>query len=132
MEIYFDEPFLTIHWEEDGGIVWTESKGPSPGGEPMRRGMEAGLRLIIEKKGHRWFGDARRLSSIDPADVKWINEDWVPRAVAAGLNRMAIVVPKRVVVTLAAKSFLARINGREMASEYFDDFEAARAWLRAG
>jgi hypothetical protein len=131
MEIHFDEPFLTIHWDEDGGIIWAESKD-SAGGEPMHRAMEAALRLIIEKKAHRWLGDTRRLGSLDPADVKWVNDNWLPRAVAAGINRMAIVAPRRVVVALEVKSFMARINGREVANEYFDDIEAARAWLRAG
>jgi hypothetical protein len=131
MAIYLDEPFLTIHWEEDGGIVWAESKD-STGGEPLHRVMEAALRLIIEKKAHGWLGDIRRLPSFDTADTKWVNDNWFPRAVAAGIRRIAIVAPKRVVLALAVKSFMARINGQEVANQHFDDIEAARAWLRAG
>lgn len=131
MMIHFDAPFLTIHWDDDGGIAWAEWKD-STGGEPMKRGLEAGLRLIVEKKATRWLADTRRLGSMDPADVKWVSDDWVPRAVAAGISRMALLAPKKVVVALAVKSFMARINDRELANEYFDDLQAARAWLRAG
>jgi hypothetical protein len=131
MTTHFDEPCCTIHWDEDGGIVWAECKD-SATGEPLKRALEAALRVVVEKKAHRYLADTRLLGTMDPADVKWANENWLPRVVAAGISRMALLAPKKAVVALAVRSFMARINGRELANVYFDDLEAARAWLRAG
>jgi hypothetical protein len=131
MSIDFDEPFLTIQWEEDGRFVRCVSR-ESVAVEQLLPGLDVGVRLLIEKKAHRWLTDARPLGTSNPTDVRRLNEEWLPRAVAAGLSRMALVAPKKVVVALAIRTFMARINGRELATEYFDDLEAARAWLCAG
>jgi hypothetical protein len=130
MSIHFDEPFLTLHWDEDGRFVWGESKAAT-GREQLQRAWDAGVQLVIEKKAHRWLADGRNLGTIDPIDMKWTNEVLVPRLVAAGISRMAFLAPKRVVPALAVRSFMSRINDRVVATAYFDDFEAARAWLCA-
>lgn len=128
--VYYDEPFLTLSWEVDGGIVCAQWKNEVTS-EPMRQGLERGLELVREKRATRWLVDSRSLGSIEPADVKWVNEHWMPRAVDAGLHFMAFVMAKKVVMQLTMKSFMARINERDLSTAYFDDVEAARAWLRA-
>ena len=55
----------------------------------------------------------------------------MPRAVAAGLDWMAFVMAKKVVMQLTMKSFMARINDRDLTTSYFDDVDQARAWLRS-
>lgn len=128
--IYFDEPSLTLSWEEDANIVCAQWKD-EVGGETMRRGLERGLELVKLKSSRKWLVDSRRLGTIDPVDVKWVNDNWMPRAVAAGLEWMAFVMAKKVVMQLTMKSFMARINERDLATSYFDDVDQARAWLRA-
>lgn len=128
--IHFDEPFLAISWEEGANIVCAQWKDDVRG-EPMRRGLEAGLELVIQKQSAKWLVDSRRLGSIEPADVKWVNDHWMPRAVDAGLRWMAFVMAKKLVMQMTMKSFMARINQQELANAYFDDVDEARAWLRA-
>lgn len=127
--ISFDEPFLTITWEPEDRIICAQWKD-QVGGEVMRRGLDAGLALIVEKRARRWLVDSRRLDAIDPVDVKWVNDNWIPRAVAAGLQSMAFVLARKIVMQLTMKSFIARIDERELANAYFDDLDAARTWLR--
>jgi hypothetical protein len=128
--IYFDEPALTLSWEADGNIVCAQWKDEVQG-EPMRRGLEVGLELVRKKESHKWLVDSRRLGSISPADVKWVNDIWMPNAVAAGLSWMAFVMARKIVMQLTMKSFMARINERDLSTSYFDDIDQARAWLRA-
>ncbi len=128
--IHFDEPFLTIFWEEEDRIVRAQWKSEVRG-EPMRRGLEVGLALLIEKRAQKWLVDSRFIEFIDPTDVKWVNDHWMPRGAAAGLRFMAFVMAKKVVMQMSMKSFIARINEREISSAYFDDLEPARDWLRA-
>lgn len=127
--ISFDDSFLTLAWEPDDRIICAQWKG-EVGSEPMRRGLEVGLELIAEKQARKWLVDSRLLGAIEPADVKWVNDHWIPRAVRAGLTSMAFVLAKKVVMQLTMKSFIARIDERELANAYFDDVDSARAWLR--
>ena len=127
--IHFDEPFLTIYWEAEDRIVRAQWKD-EVGGEPMRRGLEAGLALIHQQRAQKWLVDSRLLGAIDPIDVKWVNDNWMPRAAAAGLRFMAFVMAKKVVMQMTMKSFIARINERELSTAFFDDVDQARAWLR--
>ena len=127
--ISFDEPFLTIVWEPEDRIICAQWKD-EVSGEVMRRGLDAGLALIIQKQARRWLVDSRRLGAIDPADVKWVNDNWMPRAVAAGLQSMAFVLARKIVMQLTMKSFIARIDERELSNAYFDNVDEARAWLR--
>jgi hypothetical protein len=128
--IHFDEPFLTISWDPDDRIICAQWKDEVDSAG-LRRGLDAGLALIREKQARRWLVDSRLLGAIDPADVKWVNDEWMPQAAAAGLTAMAFVLARKVVMQLTIKAFVARINEREIANAYFDDIDAARAWLRA-
>ncbi|MBL9102516.1 MAG: STAS/SEC14 domain-containing protein [Myxococcales bacterium] len=127
--IHFDEPFLTITWEPEDRIIRAEWKD-EVGGEPMRRGLDAGLELIRQKQARRWLVDSRRLGAIDPADVKWVNDVWMPQAAAAGVSAMAFVLAQKIAMKLTMRAFIARIDEREVANAYFEDLAAARAWLR--
>lgn len=128
--ISFDDSFLTLAWEPDDRIICAQWKG-EVSSEPMRRGLESGLALIAEKQARKWLVDSRLLGAIEPADVKWVNDHWIPRAVGAGLTSMAFVLAKKIVMQLTMKSFIARIDERELANAYFEDVDSARAWLRA-
>ncbi len=128
--VYFEEPCLTLSWEQDANIVCAKWKD-EVSGEPMRRGLERGLELVALKRSSKWLVDSRRLGAIEPADVKWVNDHWIPRAVDAGLGFMAFVMAKKVVMQLTMKSFMARINERDLTTAYFDDIDEARKWLSA-
>lgn len=128
--IHFDEPFLTIHWEAEDRIVRAQWKNEVVS-EPMRRGLEAGLDLVNQKRAEKWLVDSRLLGAINPADVKWVNDHWMPLAVVAGLRWMAFVMAKKVVMQMTMKSFIARINEHDLSTAYFDDVDKARDWLRA-
>lgn len=126
--IHYDEPHLTLHWEPEHNIIRAEWKDDVPGG-PMREGLEAGLALIREKQARKWLVDSRRLGAIDPVDVKWVNDSWIPRAVDAGVSWMAFVQSRKVVMQMAIKSFMARINQRDLGIAYFENLDGARAWM---
>lgn len=91
--VYFNESYLTIHWDELYQCVWMEWKAFAKG-ENFRTGLNKGLELVIQKKTSRWLADTRNLKVVAQDDQRWTNEDWFPRALAAGVRSMAIVTPK--------------------------------------
>ena len=93
--VHWDSPHLTIHWDPDASCVHLEWKG-FVHGEKGRTGLNMGLDFFKTKSTNRWLADTRQLRVVPEEDLKWINEDWFPRAIAAGVRRMALVVPESV------------------------------------
>jgi hypothetical protein len=63
-------------------------------------------------------------------DQQWVNQDWFPRAIAAGLRFMAYVAPRSSVARLSIKQIMSKVNEVEVLQGYFDDLQQARTWLR--
>lgn len=127
--IYFDEPWLTIRWDDYSQAVWLEWKSYVEG-EQTRIGLDTGLRLFESKRTNRWLADVRLVGPIRQVDQQWVNQDWFPRAIAAGLRFMAYVSPRSSVARLSIKQIMSKVNEVEVLQGYFDDLQQARTWLR--
>ena len=65
-----------------------------------------------------------------PEDQDWLNSFWFPQMIKGGLRAMAIMVPRKVVTQLSVKRVMSKIDGKDLATSYFDDLEDARRWLK--
>lgn len=128
--IYFDEPWLTVHWDESCQAVWMEWKSYVEG-DDARHGLDAGLALFQRKHTSRWLADVRLLGPVRQVDQQWINRDWFPRAIAAGLRFMATVVPKSAIARMSVKQIMSKVNDVDIVNSNFPDLEQARSWLRS-
>jgi hypothetical protein len=128
--IYYDERWVTIRWDETIQAGWAEYKGYAEG-EEFRAAYEANLQLLRQKRACRWLSDARLLAPISQADQRWLNNDWLPRMIAAGLRWSAVVSPRAAVSRLTVKQIVSKINNVSLVTDHFDDLEAARSWLRS-
>lgn len=128
--IYLDNAFGTVQWDDTSSAVWVSWKRYADG-EDFRSLTNAGIELFVQKKAAKWLGDCRNLGAVTQEDQRWSSEDWLPRLVAAGLTHLAIVSPKKVVAQMAVKTFMTKVQGKQFVTMNFDDFEKARAWLRA-
>jgi hypothetical protein len=73
--------------------------------------------------------DIRHFLLIDSADQVWLNDYWLPRALAAGLRQCAIVTPLYYFNRVAVQSVVGRIDARVLQVEYFESAVRARRWL---
>jgi SpoIIAA-like len=64
-------------------------------------------------------------------DQNWLTSDWIPRAMAAGLRRAALITPTFYFNRVAVESVGQRLDPQALTLQFFDSREAARAWLRA-
>lgn len=126
--VYFNEPFLTIHWDENIKAVRMEWKQFAEGRD-FQLGLDEGLALASEKNAQRWLADLRNLGPVTLADQKWSNENWFPRALAAGIRAMALVAPHKVVAQLSVRTIMSKVDDKALETAYFDDVEEARRWL---
>jgi hypothetical protein len=128
--VYYNHPRVAVvTWESASKAVNIEWKGWADSSEIVALN-EAGLRALIEHHSSRLLSDSRCMKVIKQSDQDWINQDLFPRALAAGLKRVAVVVPIRDVAMINLDSIAGRIPDDTLAVEYFATVEEAREWLK--
>src|SRR5260370_40213434 len=101
----------------DGGA------GADPGEFGLR--LAAGIRALAEHHGSRCLADCREMKATNPADQELIDRNWFPRAHAAGLRRMALVVPYTGMTRLRIQNMLDQHPGREVELAYLGTVHSA-------
>lgn len=90
--------------------------------------LAAEIRALAEHRGSRLLADCRRQKVLNPGD-QIADTQWLPRALAVGLKRFAIVLPTS---GLATQNIRERLRATPLATleiAYFEGVEEARAWL---
>jgi hypothetical protein len=128
--VYFDKRWVTIRWDEFSRAVWVEGKAYAEG-EELRQSSQAIYELFTQHRCSRYLADNRYLAPISQADQRWINEEWFPRMISAGLRYMAVVTARASVTRLSIRQIFSKINGMPLVTANFDDIEEARRWLRS-
>jgi hypothetical protein len=71
--------------------------------------------------------DTSELKVIRQETQKWIEENWFPRAVKAGIKKMAFVIPKDALGKMSTQNVNQKSGPIEI--KYFDNTVIAKAWL---
>ncbi|HEY4168766.1 MAG TPA: hypothetical protein VGM96_18410 [Reyranella sp.] len=111
-----DVPCLTVVWKRQGTSA------------QLRALHERLLELLRKYKIHKILGDDTALPLIEPDDQAWIVQDWMPRAVAAGLKLAANKSPEAYFGRLAVETIKA--SQSLLAIRSFEHFDEARRWLK--
>jgi hypothetical protein len=127
--VHFDESFLKISFDEAANCVVMEWKSFATSDE-FRKGLNEGLKLIEQMDATNWLADLREMGAIDPDDEEWSNTDWFPRALSAGINRMAIVPSSDIFNSLSVENIMNAVEGTNLITHYFKEVQPAREWLR--
>lgn len=129
--IHFDAPYGTIYWDEVTECVHVEWKG-FVHGEMLKTVLNTELDLFKTKDTDRWLADMRHIKVFDEEDSRWVNEVWFPRAIEAGVRRMALPVPESVLAQMSLKRLMQRVKEVYLEKAYFRTLEEAKAWLVHG
>lgn len=116
-----------MRWDPDGEMVLVEWEGWSDSDE-FAALLAAELRALTEHRGSRLLADCRRQKVLNPGD-QIADTQWLPRAMAAGLKRLAVVLPTS---GLATQNIRDRFRANPMTTleiAYFEGVDEARAWL---
>jgi hypothetical protein len=87
-----DERWLRIDWDPEHSCVYAEWKAFANSSE-FRASTTKILDAIRARRADSFVSDNRRLEGIADQDQLWLRDTWVPMAVAAGVKRIAVVVP---------------------------------------
>ena len=127
--VLFDRPGVAVvTWNWTSKAVCVEWQGWADSTE-FAAALEAGLRALTEHRGTRWLADCRNQKAIQQPVQDWIDRDWFPRALAAGLKRMAVVIAKSGLARMNLEDVLGRVPATKLDVGYFAAVENAREWL---
>jgi hypothetical protein len=87
------------------------------------------ITALEQHRGTRSLGDCRNMRVIQQSDQDWINREWFPRAIAAGLTRLALIISKSGLAQMIVEDIVSRIPGSKLDVAYFETLEEAEAWL---
>ncbi len=86
------------------------------------------LQLLEQHRVAKILADTSELPTVHAEDQKWIIEDWVPRAKAAGLRAAASNRPTAYFGRLAVNSLHSAMT-MDIVVRSFDRLDEARRWL---
>jgi hypothetical protein len=97
--------------------------------QSFRERNEEALALLREKRAAKILCDIRQFLLIGAVDQTWLNTNWLPRAMDAGLRYCALIMPVYFFNRVAVQGVVERIESPTLRVEYFEAAEAGREWL---
>jgi hypothetical protein len=128
MSAHYDTEHCTVTYDAGKRTVILAWKKFAKG-DDFKNALEAGLELVKKKGAKRWVGDCQNLGPIAPADQKWVNEDWFPRLLGTGMQRMAVIIPKSALSKMAVDQIMTKVEGTDFVSCNFGDFDEGASWV---
>jgi hypothetical protein len=130
-DVFYDRPGVAVvTWDPDSLAVYIDWRSWTNAAE-FALLLDAGIRALAEHDGSRCLADCRNMKPVNPADQESTDLNWFPRAYAAGLRRMAIVVPYGGMTRMHIDELLGQVPGSTLEVAYFGTVESATEWLTA-
>ena len=126
--LYYDNGFVKVYYLEDLKAGVGRWKG-FISGKDYRNALDKAAELFKEKGIGKWIANLSEMETITDEDQKWANEDWFPRALQAGLKRLAIIVGADVFNQMSVEQIMNNVESLDLTTQYFDSEEKAKAWL---
>lgn len=117
---YFDEIYNHVVMEWNGYATSRQFK----------EGTELMLNTLIRHNASKVLADIRDMIIIGMDDQKWLDTDFIPRAIHFGFRAIAIVKPVSYFNKVAVESISYKIDKEKLMINFFDSREEAGQWLR--
>jgi uncharacterized Zn finger protein len=127
-KVYLDTPYVLVRWDADGPWVYVKWKAWANSTE-YRAAQEVIIVAFRENHASRNLIDSTDRRVLSDDDQKWLVEDWMPRAAAAGRRWTAIVMPTSALGRTIAENIDNYARTKHITIEHFETVEAASAWL---
>ena len=132
----YEREYVTLDYDSSVPcVVATPLKFMMP--EEFKSHLNFGLDFIIKIKDTRkmlWLADITLDGTLDEEGLKWVIEDWTPRAIAAGIKHMGVVIPENEWTKIAAEEYSESVKSTKekegLTTAYFKDVESAKNWFR--
>lgn len=130
MDEFVDDPTCSVTYDESLSYIFVVWKQYAPSSAQLRFVHECILHLLRKHGACKVLGDDTALVTLQPEDRSWIIQDWMPRALAAGLKFAASKTPDSYLGKASVRSVQAAFPA-QLVSQTFNDVDTARQWLRS-
>lgn len=97
--------------------------------QTYRQLVEEHLRIARRLKTDRWIFDIREMKVVPVPAQEWLQEDWLPRAIASGRYKyVALIEPEDFYAEMASER-ISGLQSEHVVEKRFKSFEEAKAWL---
>ena len=128
-DVYFNAPgTASVRWDPTSKLILVEWEGWADSAE-FAALLDAEIRALSEHHASRLLADCRRQKVLHPDDQERAHQEWLPRALVAGLKRFAIVLPTSVLAAMNVQDRLGKVSSATLDIAYFEGVDEARAWL---
>jgi hypothetical protein len=129
-DLYLDEPWVTIRWDEAHRCVHSEWKAFANSSE-FRASLMRALDAIRDKHAVGYLSDTRKVKVVVPDDQAWVNATWIPLLVEAGLQRFALVTAASGLGKVTVEDVIDLVDNRGLLMRGFGSLDEAQEWLGA-
>lgn len=122
-----DNPVCSLTYDEKAAcirVVWRKYATSAQ----LRFLHETILQMMARYGAQKILGDDRELPIVHAEDQQWIVDDWLPRARAAGLQRVAAITSRSFFGRLSIGSIQLKLANK-IAVKQFRDIREAIEWL---
>ena len=120
-DCHYDSTLKAVHANYDGFLDEQTFKSIS----------NKAIEVLKDRNGERILVDTSGMKVIPKENQEWIQADWFPRAIQAGLKAMAFITPRNIFGEVSAKATNQTVEEESLpiALEYFYNKEEAVQWL---
>jgi hypothetical protein len=125
----FDIPgVVSLGWDAASRSVFVVWKGGGTSADFYAL-LEAEIRALGARSAQHMLADLRRQPPLDVDAQDFGDHNWLPRALAIGLKRLAIVVPENRDAAVNVEDRLGSTARDQLEVGFFHSVDAAREWL---
>jgi len=121
--IYYDEvhKMLNPDWDEKSSEL-TDLL--------YKQEMEQYTQIVEKYRPGKALINCMKMFYVIPIDVQeWTNKNLFPRILAAGVNKVAIILPADIITQLSLEQVMEESMGVKFTTKYFSDSQIAKDWL---
>lgn len=120
--------FLTLQYLPDKNMLYHVVHKPVDE-EIFKSALNAGVEMISQHGIQKWFSDDRKNGPFSQAFSEWVIADWIPRAIAAGWQYWANVVPEDLKAAGTLMPFIEVLQEKGLRMGVFSHTDKATEWL---
>ena len=99
-------------------------------GDDFRAPLQAGLKLLEEKRATKWLSDDRNNKILSMEDSDWADRSFGIQAMKAGWRAWAMVLPEDRRAQINIERLMQQRKEYGMEIRAFSDVEEALSWLK--
>jgi hypothetical protein len=118
-----------IYFDQQVNAVVMKWKGYATS-DQFKEGTEYMLRTLSSNNATKVLADIKDMVIIGMEDQHWLETNFLPRAIQAGFQAIAIIKPDYYFNKVAVESISYKISRDKLTINFFDNVSEAKEWLR--